>query len=124
MTDHLTYSQGTGDISYGMSLLGAGWAGRGPGKRNPGWEHIRCEGPLPRGWYTIEPWEENHGRLGDMVAPLTPDSENEMFGRNDFWIHGPSHAHYGQESMGCIVLPHILRHAVKATGATRLEVVL
>ena len=119
----LTYSQSTGDISFGEGLLGHGWAGRGDGKNNPEMQHVRCTGPLPRGFYALGAWEEHHGHLGPIVAALTPDSDNVMFGRDAFYIHGPSSTHYGEESMGCIVLPNILRRAVRATGANRLEVV-
>jgi hypothetical protein len=41
-----------------------------------------------------------------MVAPLT-QIEGESYGRSNFWIHGPakSASRYGQESLGCIVIP-------------------
>ena len=75
------------------------------------------------GVYTIGSWID-HPRLGRMVAFLTPDAENQMFGRGDFYIHGASvnPEHYGQESKGCIVLPHTDRQIVKDSGETRIQV--
>ena len=59
-------------------------------------------------------WEEKHPGLGPMVAHLE-QIEGETFGRNGFYFHGPSSdaAHYGQESMGCIVVPRSGREKVK-----------
>lgn len=119
----LVYSQTTGIISRDGIQLGHGWAGQHDGKNNPAMQNIRGVGPLPQGWYTIDPWEDQHGHLGPMVAHLTPDASNEMFGRDAFYIHGPSlGANYGQESMGCIVLLRADRTTVKNSGETRLQV--
>jgi hypothetical protein len=124
MTDYLTYSQSTGEIKTDEGIsLGIGWAGRGEGKNNPSWQHIVRTGPLPQGWYTIGT-PEDHPRLGKFVMRLTPDFDNEMFGRNDFWIHGASTKprHYGQESMGCIIQFRPSRVKIHESGVTRLWV--
>lgn len=120
----LIYSQSSGEISNSSDLIGTGWAGRGDCKNQPTMQDQKCEGPLPRGLYTLGAWEDQHPHLGPMVTHLSPDLENEMFGRDGFFIHGPSMgANYGQESMGCIVLPHDIRLKVKDTGEVRLQVV-
>lgn len=82
-------------------------------------------GPLPQGNYTLQPWEAYHGHLGPLVSFLKPDPANAMFGRGDFFIHGPamSPASYGQESKGCIVLAHDVRQKLSDLGVTALEVV-
>lgn len=82
-------------------------------------------GPLPQGHYTLQPWEAYHGHLGPLVSFLKPDPANEMFGRGDFFIHGPamSPASYGQESKGCIVMAHDVRQKLSDLGVTSLEVV-
>ena len=125
----LIYSQSTGIMTRDGVKIALGWAGQHDGKNNPAMQAVRGIGPIPRGFYTIGPWEETHGHLGPMVAPLTPDIENDMLAddgraRSAFFIHGASTgANYGQESMGCIVLPRADRQIVKGTGETRLQVV-
>jgi hypothetical protein len=47
-----------------------------------------------------------------MVAELL-QVQGETFGRSAFFIHGPSSKHYGEESMGCIVVPRPGRTHVK-----------
>jgi len=118
------YSQSTGELKLDDgTLVGSGWAGRGKGKNNPDKDDIVRTGPLPRGWYTIGKLED-HPRLGRFVMELTPDLENEMHGRDDFWIHGASlnPLKYGQESMGCIIMPRPVRLKI-AEGPDRLQVV-
>ena len=126
----LVYSQSSGVISVSIDnegtepgVVATGWAGNHAGKNNPDMQDKPCVGPLPQGFYTICEWEENHGHLGPLVAFLKPDPGNEMFGRGDFFIHGPSGKNWGQESKGCIVVEHDEREAVKDTGETRLHVV-
>lgn len=100
-----------------------GWSGKGEGKNNPAMQDVHEVGPLPCGTYRICPWEEEHDHLGHLVAFLKPYPDNEMFGRDAFFIHGPSATHYGQESKGCCVVPHIGRVAIMNSGADTLEVV-
>jgi hypothetical protein len=124
----LKYSQSTGIMTRDELQLARGWAGQHAGKNNPDMQKVRGVGPLPRGLYTIGPWEETHGHLGPMVAALHPDPENDMLAddgheRTAFFIHGPSQgANYGQESMGCIVMLRADRSSVKNSGETRLQV--
>ena len=119
----LLFSQSTGEIELNDECIAVGWAGNGLGKCNPEMQHVPCVGPLPRGFYTIDPWEDQHEPLGPIIAHLIPDPSNEMFGRDDFFIHGPSSTHWGQESKGCIVVPHDQRVVVRDTGETRLQVI-
>lgn len=125
----LRYSQslGTMDLVDGETSLrvGTGWAGNHAGKNNPDMQSVPSTGPLPQGRYTLQPWEAYHGHLGPLVSFLKPDPANEMFGRGDFFIHGPalSPASYGQESKGCIVLAHDVRQKLADLGVTALEVI-
>lgn len=100
-----TYSQSLGMLHKDGDLVASGWAGNGEGKNNPAMQNVRCVGPLPQGLWIVGVWQD-HPRLGHLVAPLT-QIEGETFGRDSFFIHGPSKNkdHYGQESMGCIVVP-------------------
>ena len=120
----LTYSQTNGTVTNDSGIvIASGWSGNHNGKNNPLMQNVPCIGPLPQGLYTICAWEALHDHLGQMVAFLRPDKGNEMFGRGDFFMHGPSSTHYGQESKGCIVIPHDDRETVKYTGETDLLVV-
>ena len=110
----LVYHQGSGVIETleGVRVVFA-WAGRGLGKNNPKAQDQKCIGPLPQGLYVAGVWED-HPRLGKMVCPLT-QIEGETFGRDSFFIHGPTKdpLRYGQESMGCIVVPFTSRLKVR-----------
>ena len=85
------------------TLLGVGGSGRDVGFNNPSMQDVPFVGPLPSGGYTIGE-AQDHSVLGPVAMPLTPDPEDMMFGRNDFWIHGWS-AERGvtKSSDGCIL---------------------
>ena len=120
----LVFSQSNGSVTLDDAQIALGWAGNHDGKNNPEMQDAHGVGPLPRGFYTLDGWEEQHPHLGRMVCHLTPDPDNEMFGRDGFYIHGASSdpERHGQESMGCIVLEHVDREIVKNSGETRLQV--
>ena len=113
----ITFSQTSGNYHFEKGseviFLGTGWAGNNEGKNNHSMQNVSCVGPLPCGVYKIvEPIK--HPRLCGFAMQLLPSSENEMFGRSDFWIHGPSlnAARYGLESMGCSIADRTLREAI------------
>ena len=113
----LTYSQSAGTLTApDGAIVASGWAGSGVGKNAPTMQNVRAVGPLLQGLYVVGVWCD-HPRLGNMVAPLT-QIEGESYGRSDFWIHGPSKkpGRYGQESLGCIVVPFTGRVKVKAAA--------
>ena len=99
--------EGREDVVYEA----VGYAGRGPHKNNPASEHIKGQGPLPRGDYRIGPGFR-HPHLGPLAFPLEPHSSNEMHGRSDFLIHGDSMLNPGNASSGCIILPRQARGAI------------
>lgn len=114
---NLNFSQSTGLITKDDgSHVALGWAGNHEGKANPDMQDRPSLGPLPQHVYEIQPWEIRHDHLGPMVAFLKPSDKDPrpMFGRGDFFIHGPSmdQATYGQESKGCVVIPHTGRQLV------------
>lgn len=124
MSERMVYEQSTGRLLRNGQLYAQGWAGRGKGKNNPAMQDVRCTGPLPRGLYVIaEPIK--HPRLGPCAMKLTPSADNEMFGRDDFWIHGASTnpERHGQESMGCVILSRPDRMRLVESGVRLLEVV-
>ena len=112
---NINFSQKTGRLTQDDgTYIALGWAGNGIGKLNPDAESMVAIGPLPRGTYQVGEWEDQHPHLGPMVAALTQIS-GDTFGRSAFYIHGPAvdPVLYGQESKGCIVVPHFGRLAIK-----------
>lgn len=101
---------------YGQ-LLGTGYSGRNfvsdaghiNGRNEPALESVSNIGPIPRGNYTIGR-AEFHSVLGPVAMPLSPDPDNKMYGRGDFWIHGDNVTH--DASHGCIVLGPMVRHEI------------
>ena len=101
---------------------GRGYSGTGTGLNNPDMQNQRDIGPLPQGYYTIgTPY--NSTRLGDSVLPLTPDTDNEMYGRDNFLIHADNNAHNNTASTGCIILRQEYREQIAESGVNRLHVV-
>ena len=119
------YQQSTGrtrrDPDDGMAYP-LSYAGCGVGKNVCDMQNVHDVGPLPQGWYTIqEPVDtKTHGPY---VLWLTPDKENEMFGRSGFGWHSDSIVHPGMASEGCIISPRSLRTTVWGSGDNRLQVV-
>lgn len=124
MSKTFTYIQRSGAMKNEEGIVIAhGWAGNGAGKNNPDMQSVHSVGPLPQGLYKVGPWEEKHGHLGPIVAHLE-QVEGETFGRDAFYIHGPSTgSNYGEESKGCIVLPRPYRAIVRALGPDFIRVV-
>lgn len=119
----LTFQQSTGLITdEAGEVVAHAWAGHGDGLNNPAMQEIHEVGPLPQGVYEVRPWEDNHPPLGPMVAHLV-QIEGETFGRDAFYIHGPSSTHYMQESKGCIVVPHVMRQKVHDLAPDFIRVV-
>jgi hypothetical protein len=120
----LSFSQSSGEIkNEDGTIVAMGWAGHGQAKLNPFMENERSLGPLPKGLYRVGEWQD-HPRLGPMCAPLE-QIEGETFGRDDFWIHGPSRnpEKYGQESNGCIVIPRAQREVIHTLHPDFIRVV-
>lgn len=118
------YIQNTGQLFHGPALLGTGYAGREEGYNNPEMQRVKGIGPLPCGWYTIQPPHDNPN-VGKFALRLIPDAANEMFGRDSFYMHGDSSEHPGLASHGCIVQRRDVRGRVAAGLAhdNRLQVV-
>jgi len=118
---NLNYCQTTGILTDDEGTVVAhGWAGRQEGKNNPDMEDVHSTGPLPAGTYSVGPWGD-HPPVGPESAKLTQTS-GESYGRDGFYIHGPGDADYGQESKGCIVIPHAEREAVMALNPDQITV--
>lgn len=121
----LVFESSTGKLYDGTGLLGTGYAGAPGGKNDPKMQSVPNVGPLPVGFYTIQP-PTNSTHCGFEAFPLVPDATNEMFGRSGFFLHGDSLSHPGGGSDGCIVQSRPVRDLVArlvAAGNNRLQVV-
>jgi hypothetical protein len=116
------YQQSTGRLTRDGVLVGVGYAGFGPGQNNPAMQHVRDTGPLPRGAWRILPPKDPVRMLGPLALPLEPVS-GEMFGRDDFLIHGDSTARNRTASTGCIVIAMQVRRMILESGDFVLTVV-
>jgi hypothetical protein len=117
-----TWDQSLGILSYGANEIGRGYSGSDLGKNNPQYESIPSTGPIPQGAYTIQaPVDDPH--MGPFALGLTPDPDQDMYGRAGFFIHGDSIEHPGQASEGCIILSRAVREQIWSSGDTRLQVV-
>lgn len=122
-----TYVQRTGSLLRNGHLVGSGYAGRYEGKNNPAMQDVKETGPLPVGWYDMKE-ERDHPDLGPAAIQLVPRVENQMFGRNDFWMHGERKppAPTGFASKGCIIQSRPVRDHVDSLirlGESALQVV-
>ena len=122
----LVYSIPTGVLTMGSSTIyRAGYSGHGPGLNNPAMCNVHDVGPLPAGGYAVEDAIEPDTHLGPFAFPLIPDPENEMFGRNGFYIHGDNAEMNHSASDGCIILPRMVRSRIALmllAGPVRLGV--
>lgn len=104
------------------NLVGVGYSGAPTHKNNPVFTGLHNLGPIPQGKYRIgKPVDTvTHGPY---VLPLSPDSDNEMFGRRDFLIHGDSIVAPGTASEGCIIMSKDVRHLMGNSSDHFLAVV-
>ena len=85
-----------------------------PGHVNaPGDVALRGLGPIPPGeWHVGLP--HNHARLGPLVFRLRPSVNTEVYGRDEFYIHGDkADGPPRSASTGCIVLHRAAREAMQ-----------
>ena len=119
------YQQSTGILKHDGEEMATGYAGCGPGLNAPNCQNLHKVGPLPQGLYTIMP-PCTDPKVGIIAMRLIPDPLNEMFGRADFFLHGPHENDHFDSSEGCVILPHNTRVAIGAdvvAGDDQLTVV-
>jgi len=72
---------------------------------NPKYCNLQDKGPLPTGTYYITGIQQTlHDKQHYYVIVLTPDSNNRMYGRHSFLIHGGFGSNNQTASNGCIIL--------------------
>jgi RHS repeat-associated protein len=118
-----SYSQSSGAyacVGYGADngkdFSGTGYSGTGEGRNNPDKESEEDVGPIPRGTYDIS---QSYYSLntGPITMKLTPNGNQNMFGRTDFRIHGNNATN--DASTGCIVMPKpVHRSTLGVRGGT------
>lgn len=86
-----------------------GYSGNGQGLNNPAAQDQKNVGPIPQGTYTVGGFTT---RRGANTRPLTPDPNNNMYGRAGFLLHGDNAARNYTASEGCIIIPPQCRTAV------------
>jgi hypothetical protein len=118
-----SYDSANGNLSQDGAFVGTGYSGFGDGVNNRAEEMDADIGPVPHGNYTIEPFFDDPGGKGPMVAHLEPAPENTMFGRTGFMIHGDNAAMNRTASHGCIIFARDIRQKISDSGDTALEVV-
>lgn len=114
------YSQSTGVLSLSQLPVATGYAGYGTAKNNPSTEHLKEQGPIPKGEYEIHK-PITSPRTGPFVLPLTPVGHN-AHGRTHFQIHGDSRSNPGSASNGCIIMPRAIRERIWYSGNRKLIV--
>ncbi len=92
------------------------------GINNKVYQYTRFIGPLPVGLYTFGTAVEGT-HLGPLAIPLTPDADNDMRGRSDFYCHADTIGHPRCASEGCIVMSHTTRTLIDFSDDKRLQVV-
>jgi hypothetical protein len=117
-----SYTQGSGQLSHDGEIIGKGYAGVAAGWNNPAAQDQPFVGPLPQGTYTIGEPMADGGHMGPYVLPLTPWTNNNMFGRAGFFVHGDNQSMNNTASNGCIVLARALRVMIAQSGDNTLVV--
>lgn len=117
-----TYQQSTGELTSPEGAIYNGYSGHGEGENNPKMQKLKLVGPIPIGTYTIGPaYHDPH--KGPCVMRLTPDPDNEMFGRSGFLIHGDSSKHDDSASEGCIIMGPVTRPKIAESDDKILKVI-
>jgi hypothetical protein len=117
------YSQSSGELfNAAGTLIDTGYAGKGNAKNDPDQQCVADMGPIPRGYYNIQP-AVTHPKLGPVAIPLDPDTSNTMCGRSGFFMHGDKVSDPGNASEGCVIMKRTTREGVDASDDKRLQVV-
>jgi hypothetical protein len=123
-----TFNSSTGELfSPDQVKVETGYAGGACGSHpeginNKAYQYTPLIGPLPVGWYTFGTAVEGT-HLGPLAIPLIPDSDNDMRGRKDFYLHADTIGRPRCASEGCIVMSRATRILVNESTDKRLQVI-
>ncbi|MCO6518695.1 tlde1 domain-containing protein [Snodgrassella sp.] len=118
-----TYSQSTGILKHNGRFVAKGYAGKGIGTNNTKMENVPNIGPIPKGKYTLIELIQSHPTTGKYSIRLLPASNNKMYGRSGFLIHGDSRKSSGTASSGCIILKLVYRKQMWESNDRQLQVI-
>jgi hypothetical protein len=118
-----TYKQSTGELFQNSVLIASGYSGHGTGMNNPDLQTVHNVGPIPQGDYIICDPMDPPDHLGPIAMALEPEPDNNMFGRDAFFIHGDTPEKNQTASNGCIILPHDVRETISNSDDRLLEVI-
>lgn len=118
--DVYVYSQKTGKLTLGTTLIATGYSGHGEGVNNPDKEKVKNVGPIPAGdWIISAPRKY---KTMDNCFDLTPNGHT-AHGRNQFLIHGDNAKGDKSASEGCIILDKPVRDEIAKSKIRKLRVV-
>jgi hypothetical protein len=100
-----------------------GYSGNLTDFNNPDDQNIKNEGPIPVGVYYIGLARFPVDNLGPLALPLTPWPTNQMYNRDDFFIHGDNQECNHTASDGCIILQRSTRQTIVDSGDQVLQVI-
>ena len=115
------FIQASGQLFFNDVEVWLGYSGAGGGKNAPDRQHVRNQGPIPRGWWTIG--EATDDGPTALSLPLIPDPGTKLFGRFGFYIHGENARRPGASSRGCIIVDHDVRVSLRDSTDRRLLVI-
>jgi Protein of unknown function (DUF2778) len=116
------YNSANGQLFHNGELVTTAYSGFSVGQNNPAMESVENVGPIPRGFWNIQPAYE-HPVLGPLTMNLEPQPETDTFNRSAFRIHGDDAAHLGESSHGCIVANHTTRLPISQSTDKVLQIV-
>jgi hypothetical protein len=121
---YFVYSQSSGNFLYvhtdgSTYQIATGYSGNTIYANNPDAQIDKGLGPLPQGEYTLTAYD-NH--KGPETIFLAPDPSNNMYGRDNFLIHGDNGQNNHSASEGCIILDRTTRDYIINSGVVRLYV--
>lgn len=119
-----TYKQATGELANPAGdVVEVGYAGAQPYVNQPLAEWRENLGPLPTGLYRLGD-AYDHPNLGPCAIPLGPHPDNQMYGRDDFFVHGDTESMDQTASQGCIIMSRATRDQLVASDIRVLEVIV
>ena len=121
------YDQASGKLYAPTgTFVAQGYAG-GNGGHNPeginnhALQSVKSVGPLPVGVYDFGE-VVLQSKLGPFAIPLIPHTDNEMFGRGHFYIHGDTNPS-GKASEGCIIQARAIRELIYNSDYKQIVVI-
>lgn len=115
----LVYRQSSGTLTDAKGVIRClCYSGKGEHKNDPKSEFIRDYGPIPKGFYVMQPPQDSKEH-GPAAIWLQPVPTNEMHGRSGFGMHSDSVSHPGDASEGCIVNTRVSGEPTTPTSVFR-----